>query len=133
MLTIFAIPAIVEAIFMRGHTSYHDLIIFMIGVTLLGSFWDIMSTRHGRRDPIWLWQFNFSDMLGIKILGLPIEEYLFYIISSSCIIMTWESIRYVSVTHDMTMRTVLFLMCFWSLGCLCLQYYWGLKKGDRYK
>lgn len=65
--------------------------------------------RHGRRDPIWLWQFNFKDTLGIKLFDLPIEEYLFYIASSVYIILIWEGIRYALETGSLLMYILLHL------------------------
>jgi len=86
LLFVFVIPASAAAHFVIDRIPMINLLTFVAGITILGSIWDIWATRHGKKDPIWLWQFNFKDTLGVKLFGLPIEEYIFYIASSLYIV-----------------------------------------------
>ena len=57
-------------------------------VSLLFWVWDVVAASRGH----WFW--NPAYVLGITILGLPLEEWLFFPVISFVSIFTWESVRY---------------------------------------
>jgi lycopene cyclase domain-containing protein len=130
LLFVFILPACAVAYFVFDRIPLPNLITFIVGITVLGSVWDIWATRHGGRDPIWLWQFNFKDTLGIKLFDLPIEEYLFYIASSVYVILIWEGIKYALETGSLLMYILLPFVGVWSL-LLILVPYMICAKGDK--
>lgn len=130
LLLVFVVPACILAYFVLDRIPLPSLFIFIIGITVLGSVWDIWATRHGRRDPVWLWQFNFKDTLGIKLFDLPIEEYIFYVASSVYIIFIWEEIKYALETGSLLMYILLPFVGVWSL-LLILMPYVIRAKGDK--
>lgn len=115
---------------MRSYISWINLIIFILTIVFLGSIWDIWATHHGKRDSVWLWQFNFRDNLGIKILGLPIEEYLFYVFASIYAVFIWEALGLALQTKDSSYYILVVGMGTWSLIFAILPYLFK-KKGDR--
>lgn len=90
---VFIIPTILAGFVVLPHVSLLHLAVFVIKITIVAVLWDVWATRHGRKDPIWLWTFNRKATLGLYIFGLPIEEFLFYIFSSVYVIFLWEVIR----------------------------------------
>jgi len=68
---------------------YAILIPFVIFIV-----WDIFVTARGH------WSFNPQYTIGFKILGLPIEEILFFIIIPFCGLFTWESVKYFTRGKD---------------------------------
>lgn len=50
--------------------------------------WDIAATARGH------WWFNDAYVLGLSVLGLPIEEWLFFVVVSFVSIFTWESTKF---------------------------------------
>lgn len=50
--------------------------------------WDVVAARRGH------WSFNEEFTVGLVILGLPIEEWLFFVVVSFVSIFTWESTKY---------------------------------------
>ena len=52
--------------------------------------WDVLVTERGH------WSFNPNYVVGISLLGLPIEEWLFFIVIAFVSIFTWESIRHLT-------------------------------------
>ncbi len=50
--------------------------------------WDVAVTARGH------WSFNPLYTVGFKILGLPIEEILLFLIIPFCGLFTWESVKY---------------------------------------
>ena len=52
-------------------------------------FWDIFATWRGH------WYFNPEGIFGIKIINLPLEEWLFFIVVPFCCIFTWEALKFI--------------------------------------
>ncbi|MDZ4286272.1 MAG: lycopene cyclase domain-containing protein, partial [Candidatus Sungbacteria bacterium] len=88
------------------------------------------ATKHRSKDPIWLWQFNDKQTLGIKVLGLPIEEYMFYIASSTYVIYMWEGIKNMTQNNGGQLYIVVALLTLWTLIGILLPYKFG-PRGDK--
>ncbi len=58
------------------------LIVFIFGL------WDCIAAYRGH------WHFNPEAVYGLRILNLPVEEWLFFIVIPFCCIFTWEAINY---------------------------------------
>lgn len=130
LLFVFVIPASITAYFVVDRIPMINLLTFVAGITILGSIWDIWATRHGKKDPIWLWQFNFKDTLGIKLFDLPIEEYIFYVTSSLYIVFIWEGIKYALETNSIFMYILIPFLGLWSLLFILMPYLIRVK-GDK--
>jgi lycopene cyclase domain-containing protein len=50
--------------------------------------WDVVATARGH------WSFNPEYTLGAGILGMPVEEWLFFLVVPFVAIFTWESTKY---------------------------------------
>lgn len=59
------------------------LIVFIFGV------WDIFATYRGH------WHFDPKGVWDIRIINLPLEEALFFLVIPFCCIFTWEAINYI--------------------------------------
>ncbi len=130
LLLVFIIPAGVAGYFVLARIPMFNLLTFVVSITILGSIWDIWATRHGKKDPIWLWQFNFKDTLGIRLFGLPVEEYVFYVVSSLYIVFMWEGIKYALETDSLLTYILLPFLGIWSLLFLLIPYVMRVK-GDK--
>lgn len=130
LFIVFIIPAVVIAPFILVQIPLINFLLFAIGILVLGSIWDIWATRHGKSDTVWLWQFNRQDTMDITIFDLPIEEYLFYLSSSTYIIFIWEGIKLVLSTNNLTLAILIPSLSLWSLLGAMLPY-WIKPKGDR--
>ena len=128
LLLVFIIPAFMVAYFVWERIPTINLILFVAGITVLGGIWDIWATRHGKRDPVWLWQFNFRDTLGIKLFDLPIEEYIFYLASGIYIVFTWEAIRLALETKSTLMFMLIPFLGLWSLLAILIPYILKAKR-----
>lgn len=132
LLFVFCIPTVVAGFFLSEYISLDALIPFIVLVTIIGSIWDVWATRHGKKDRIWLWQFHHSQTIGIRFLGLPIEEYLFYVASSVYVIFMWEGLKLMVETNDSQVYTTIGLLALWTLVSIFVPYVFGKRKGDRF-
>jgi lycopene cyclase domain-containing protein len=50
--------------------------------------WDIFAAERGH------WSFNEKYISGLKIINLPVEEILFFLVIPFCALFTWEVVKY---------------------------------------
>lgn len=50
--------------------------------------WDILFTRAG------IWTFNHDYVIGLYLFSLPVEEWLFFVVITYCIVFTYEVLKY---------------------------------------
>jgi lycopene cyclase domain-containing protein len=60
----------------------------LIVLAIFGA-WDVFATYRGH------WYFNPRGVGGIKLINLPLEEVLFFVVIPFCCIFTWEAIGYI--------------------------------------
>jgi lycopene cyclase domain-containing protein len=51
--------------------------------------WDIFATYRGH------WYFNPGSVWNVRVINLPVEEVLFFVVIPFCTIYTWEAINYI--------------------------------------
>jgi len=119
---VFSLPAIIAGYFVWDRIPFLNLTLFVFGIVVLGSIWDIWATRHGKKDKIWLWQFHDEETIGIKFFDLPIEEYLFYLSASLYIIFIWEGIKLSLETGNVFMYFVIPFLGIWSFLAILIPY-----------
>ena len=74
---------------LRFWRNIKSLILSISLIVLIFGLWDIFATHRGH------WEFNPQGLFGLKIVNLPIEEWLFFVIIPFCCIFTWEAINYI--------------------------------------
>ena len=131
LLFVFCIPMTVAGVYLSKVVDLQVLTPFIILVTAIGSIWDIWATRHGRKDRIWLWQFNRTQTIGIRFFGLPGEEYLFYVASSVYVIFMWEGFKLMMRGASLDVYIAIGLLSVWTLFSILLPYFLG-RKTDRF-
>ena len=115
------------AFYLSPYIDLRALVPFVILVAIIGSIWDVWATQHGKKDRVWLWQFNRKQTIGIRFLGLPIEEYLFYVASSVYVIFMWEGFQLMLNGTQSEVYIVIGLLSVWTLFSITLPYIigWG--------
>ena len=71
---------------------YHNIKALLYSITLIVVIfggWDIFATYRGH------WHFNPTSVFSIRIINLPFEEILFFVVIPFCCIFTWEAIHYI--------------------------------------
>lgn len=128
LIFVFIIPSLIAFYFVSSRVSWFNLIVFAIVLTAMGSLWDIWATRHGKRDPVWLWTFNHRDTLGIRIHDLPIEEYLFYVFAGIYVVFMWELIKWSQATGDIFIYFLMSFIGVWTVLAIFVPYKIRAKK-----
>jgi lycopene cyclase domain-containing protein len=77
---------------LKFYSNIRALIISLISTTLLFGGWDVYATARGH------WWFEPTTVCGKYFLGLPIEEWTFFIVIPFCCLFTWETIKYIQST-----------------------------------
>ncbi|MDD3087843.1 MAG: lycopene cyclase domain-containing protein [Candidatus Omnitrophica bacterium] len=68
--------------------KYLFLSIFII-LAIFGA-WDVFATWRGH------WYFDADRVWPVKIINLPLEEWLFFVVITFCCIFTWEAMKYIA-------------------------------------
>lgn len=63
------------------------LLLSLLPGAVAGVIWDISATRAGH------WSFDRRYLTGLRIVGLPIEEWLFFLVIPTCAVLTLEAVR----------------------------------------
>lgn len=65
------------------------LIISLGIIILVFGTWDVFATWRTH------WYFNPEGISGVKIINLPVEEWLFFMVIPFCCIFTWEALKFI--------------------------------------
>jgi lycopene cyclase domain-containing protein len=60
------------------------LLTVLAPVVLTFGGWDLLAARHGD------WSYSARYTLGVRLLGLPVEEWLFFLVVPACAVLTYE-------------------------------------------
>jgi lycopene cyclase domain-containing protein len=69
--------------------NFGSLVRVMLFVAVPFWVWDVIVTARGH------WSFNSQYIIGVVFLGLPIEEWLFFIVIVFVSVFTWEALKVV--------------------------------------
>jgi lycopene cyclase domain-containing protein len=69
--------------------NFGSLARVMLFVAVPFWIWDVIATERGH------WSFNSTYVVGLSVLGLPIEEWLFFIVIVFVSVFTWEALKVV--------------------------------------
>lgn len=89
--------------------------------------WDIVATHFGH------WSFSNDHTLSIKILGLPVEEYLFFIVVPLCGLLTLGSVKKLSSRSEtISIKNVVFISCLYLTIGIIIQSIWSASTDSIY-
>lgn len=118
LLFMLIVPEAVIGYFVFHQIDFFNLIPFAMGIMFLGTLWDIWAIPHGKRDSTWIWKFNASETLGIRLFDLPIEEYIFFFATGFYIVFLWEGIKMATETGNTVLYILLPSLSLWSLAAI---------------
>jgi len=73
---------------LKFYRYWRSLALSIALIMLLFGSWDVWATWRGH------WYFDGAGVLPYRIINLPLEELLFFVVIPFCCIFTWEVLRY---------------------------------------
>jgi len=74
---------------LKFYRNWRSLILSILLILIIFGSWDVFAAWRGH------WSFNPQGVGSIKIINLPLEEVLFFVVIPFCCIFTWEAINYI--------------------------------------
>jgi lycopene cyclase domain-containing protein len=74
---------------LKFYQNIRSLLISITLVVILFSVWDVFAVYRGH------WFFNPTGVWKWRIINLPVEEVLFFVVIPFCCIFTWEAINHI--------------------------------------
>lgn len=75
---------------LKFYRNIRSLLISIALIVIGFGTWDVFATYRGH------WYFNPAGVWRLRIINLPVEEVLFFVVIPFCCIFTWEVINYIS-------------------------------------
>ena len=76
------------------------IVILIVYTTIWLTPWDMVSALGSKAVKRWLWDFNPKEILGFKILGLPFEEFVYFVFFVSFPISAWEFFKSLNINGN---------------------------------
>jgi len=73
---------------LKFYRNLRSLVISISLIVAIYGAWDVFATYRGH------WYFNPEGVWGFRIINLPLEEVLFFVVIPFCCIFTWEALKY---------------------------------------
>lgn len=89
---------------LKFYTRWRALGISYLTAGIFFMVWDVLATEAGH------WEFNEKYVMGWKLLGLPIEEILFFVTVPYACLFTYESISYYIKEREIPFNRWLFIL-----------------------
>lgn len=93
-LILMVLPASVLAYLVRDTLELKPLLFVVLFSFFLGGIFDIWAVKQGKKDKFYIWEYSRKTILGYKLFGVPIEDFLlFLVITPILIISAWEGTK----------------------------------------
>lgn len=73
---------------LKFYTHIRALLFSIFFILIIFGTWDVYATYRGH------WQFNPASVWKWRVINLPLEEVLFFVVIPFCCIFTWEIINF---------------------------------------
>ena len=74
---------------LRFYRNSRALLFSILLIVIIFGAWDVFATKRGH------WYFSPEGVYPFRVINLPLEEVLFFVIIPFCCIFTWEAIDYI--------------------------------------
>ena len=91
---LLGIPAAILFYFVKEDFNYKALLIVILICLIVGGIFDIWAVKQRRRDKFFIWEYNSKSIIGFKIYGVPIEDFILFLVFTPFFIVTvLESVK----------------------------------------
>lgn len=78
---------------LKFYRNTSSLLLSILFVLILFGSWDVFATYRGH------WRFNPEGVWDFRVLNLPLEEVLFFVVIPFCCIFTWEAMKFIKARY----------------------------------
>jgi lycopene cyclase domain-containing protein len=79
---------------LKFYRNIRPLFRTITSIVLIFGAWDVFAVYRGH------WRFNTRSVMSIKLINLPPEEVLFFVVIPFCCIFTWEALLFLKKRSD---------------------------------
>jgi lycopene cyclase domain-containing protein len=76
---------------LKFYRNWPSLLRSLLLILIIFGSWDCFAVLRGH------WYFNPQGVGDVKIVNLPLEEVLFFVVIPFCCIFTWEIVKYIGI------------------------------------
>lgn len=93
-LVLLGLPALLLSFFVKEILNPIHIIVVIMVCLFVGGIFDIWAVKQGKKDRFYVWEYNPKSIIGPKIMGVPIEDFvLFLLLTPLFIIIVWETVK----------------------------------------
>lgn len=91
---LLGVPTSILFYFIKEDFNYKALLIVILICLIVGGIFDIWAVKQRSRDKFFIWEYNSRSIIGFKIYGVPIKDFILILIFTPFFIITvWESVK----------------------------------------
>lgn len=110
-IVLLGAPSFILYRYLPSSVDWSALLVLIIVSLLVGGIFDIWSTRQGPRDVFFIWEYNSRSILGFKLFGVPIEDYVFFLVLTPFfMVVFYESLKLLLRSVSLTPIIILGLL-----------------------
>lgn len=93
-LLLLGVPALMISGVIKNHIDFRAVFVTTLLTIMVGGIFDIWAVRQSRKDKFFIWEYNKKSIIGVKVFGVPIEDYVFFLVLTPIfIIALYEGVR----------------------------------------
>lgn len=105
-LLLLGLPAFILTYVSREDIDLKAVAVVTTAVLVIGGIFDIWAVRQSKKDSFFIWEYNSRSILGFKLFGVPIEDFIFFLILTPIFIISmYEAIKSITFEGD-TLSTI---------------------------
>lgn len=102
-IVLLGIPAIILSFLIKDSLNFDALAIVTLISLLAGGVFDIWAVRQKKKDKFFIWEYNSKSILGFKLYGVPVEDFIFFLFLTPIFIITiYEAVKIMSLAPNET-------------------------------
>lgn len=106
-LILLGLPASVLTYLIRDKIDFNSVILVILIAIVVGGVFEIWAVKQHKNDKFFIWEYNAKSILGFKLLGVPLEDFVFFLVLTPIFIISiYEAIKNIILTN----KELLFIM-----------------------
>ncbi len=126
-LFFLGLPAFLLHIFFVEQFNWKALIVTTLVSLFVGGIFDIWGTRQNLNDRFFVWDYDSKSILGFKILGVPVEDFFFFLVLTPFLLVTVYEASYQLVRSDINFSWVIAALLVMIIIGYFVSYFYAIK------